>query len=213
MIKRSNRTTSKGIASKPIISKSIRRMSVVLLLVLFIFPLMPMLAFADPIETESISIGPHLFESHDNQLDLVDAAHQDGIPVIHFLGMQMPLAPPEGYEVWSLFDLLADLTCVLLLNVAAIYMIVIHRRQNAAMSGMLQRSELFTLGYQKFPILIVSVILALIAAVLFFLTQDIKQAVVLFDLWSVIFGIVISTSLAAMILIVTRHHDLHKSYS
>ncbi len=134
-----------------------------------------------------------------------------GSPILNLFGQDVPLMGITGGS-WSLFDLFCTVMMVLTTLVGALWTIVRRRRkkeddnENVSDNGEVQG----TMAYQyeenedkkirerddeervrtiKPLLLILSALFSVVLIVLFVITQDITLPIVIFDLWSIVFGI------------------------
>ncbi|GHT79122.1 hypothetical protein FACS1894104_3290 [Actinomycetota bacterium] len=113
----------------------------------------------------------------------VAAAIDQGIPVLNIFGQDVPLVKPAGQTTWSLFDLLCMILALFALAITGIYSLI---RNKGGYDS--ERKTVHS------AFLIASILTTCLAAVLFALTQDITCQVVLFDIWSVAFIILLTAT-------------------
>lgn len=105
------------------------------------------------------------------EIQFMAALEDAGIPTLGIGPGGVPLFGPKGFENWSLFDLIMTLAALIF----AFAMIAIAVRKDRKESK--KRSVVLT-G-----------ILAVIGVIIFLVTQDVSQHMVLFDGWSIVFAV------------------------
>ncbi len=150
----------------------------------------------------------------DNPLSQETVAAQagaEGIPVLEFFGISIPLAAPQGVAAWSLMDLILMLftvvMCVICITRAAAAKFRQRRAEGHYEYKALEESTKHGRRTVRPIMVILSVVAAGTAVILFFLTQDIRLPLVLFDLWTLAFAFIFVGALTVMILCVSRKKE------
>jgi hypothetical protein len=104
-------------------------------------------------------------------------AREHGIPVLTIGNKEIPVYAPEGYDAWSLMDLILMITGILL---AAIFLIFARKR--------LMIARLF------------SAIVGLISLIVFLIVEHISNPMVLFDMWTILFAILLAIEIIATVI-------------
>ncbi|MDR1089319.1 MAG: InlB B-repeat-containing protein [Coriobacteriales bacterium] len=154
---------------------------------------------------------------------ITDAARAEGIPVLDIFGFQIPLVAPSGFAAWSLFDLFATIVCALALIVAAVRSLLRRRKdeedeqaaatttRNAVQAASAQAGSEKNDGEgvsRLRPYMLLGALLAVVfAVILFILTQDLSNPPVIFDLYSIVFALVMLFSIVAACTVVHREDD------
>jgi uncharacterized repeat protein (TIGR02543 family)/uncharacterized repeat protein (TIGR01451 family) len=140
----------------------------------------------------------------------------DGTPTITIFGTDIPLYSGDGTGSWSLFDLLCTLAAIILAIICAIRFIRARRnkddeediRRRATYNQNTQQYEYAEkIKRRRLPLLIASIIIAILAIILFIITQDITQPVVIFDRWSIVFAIGVVLAVVALVLVVHKKKE------
>jgi uncharacterized repeat protein (TIGR02543 family) len=135
-------------------------------------------------------------------LGFADALSEQSIPVVDLFGAQLPLAAPSGFGAWSLFDLIATLAAVLSALIAVIRLLVVRNREKVDEDVYATKR-----GSIRVPALALGIACAAVTLLLFAITQNTALPVVLFDLWSVLFGAALVASVLAAALCVKHSED------
>jgi cell division protein FtsW (lipid II flippase) len=144
------------------------------------------------------------------QQQIASLAQQEGIAVLEILGNRVPLFAPAGYAAWSLFNLIATILvfALFLIGLLRFYLARSERREDGGES--VRADEKGRVAQRRIAMVILGLVTALVAVILFVLTQDLNNPMVLLDIWSIVFAVALLLATVAMILCVTRRRVSEK---
>jgi uncharacterized repeat protein (TIGR02543 family) len=125
------------------------------------------------------------------QAEVADAASNAGIPI---LPGGIPLVAPLGFDTWSLLDLILTVLAVVW---AVVTIVSGARRRNDEENEQRDFEENEQRTKTRLGFLLLSGIIAVVAAVLFVITQDMSLPMVLLDGWTIVFAILFVGSVIA----------------
>jgi uncharacterized repeat protein (TIGR02543 family) len=130
-----------------------------------------------------------------------EAPNPDEEAFINLFGQDIPLVGKQG-AAWSLFDLICTLVALIAVAVMMIRVMLRRRPQKEEETGDSQKEQRHT--KVRLPFALISLACALVAVVLFVLTQDLRLPVALFDFWSVFFAALVLICCLGVILTFRR---------
>jgi len=135
-----------------------------------------------------------------------------GVPLIGFGNMGVPLFAPPGAHAWALLNLILALLGLLYAVVNILRAVFRKRKEQKEDGNSLEQLKFDNMGAEEDredrrlrPVwLTVSIAMGIIGILLFILTQDMTQAMVLVDYWTLAHAIIFAVELVAVIFIFKR---------
>jgi len=176
-----------------------RRVLFIIIVLAVLLCLMPGLAFAEENHVTAEHTEPRDSASptlHISREDIIITANEQGIIILDPHGLGVPVVPPVGHKTWSFANLALAFLSVLVLAIMGIRVSLSHHKSDSYPSK--RRFELEKSSYPT--VTLVALITAVMSVVLFFLTQDVRHPMVLFDWWTTAFALLLVIVIAASIL-------------
>jgi len=147
-----------------------------------------------PVETASLPVAEQIWNPNTYYwFDDLDVPLIAGIPLF---------GSPE-HATWALLNLVLTIVGVVLALFIALRALVFKKQDNS----MDENSEYYEYNKRRFSWLFAGTIVAIIGIILFIITQNMSNPMVLIDFWTIAHAIFVAVGIVSLVYVVRRHKD------